>query len=370
MAGGDPLLTDVPISPMPPERFRVVLGDRYVEVEDAIARARESFAGRAIWHVNSTAVGGGVAELLHSLLAYARGAGVDVRWVVVGGQPHFFRVTKTLHNRLHGLDGEPLTEEDEREYREVMEANAEELAALVRPGDFVYLHDPQTAGMTERMVEAGAIVIWRCHIGADEPTEIVRSAWSFLRPMLANAHQYVFSRRQYAWEGLDPERIAVIEPSIDAFSPKNEELSKRTVRSILDRIGLSPNGHEPAVFRRQDGSVGRVDRVAAIDQELPVPSDARLVTQVSRWDRLKDPIGVLEGFAGHVSDEDVHLLLSGRWRTASPTTPRALRCWSACAPRMRPSLTTFAPGSISSACRWTTRRRTRRWSTRSSVARP
>jgi trehalose synthase len=306
-------LEQVPIAPLPPERFREVLGEDYDVVEPAMTRARELLEGRAVWHLNSTAAGGGVAELLHSLLAYARGAGVDVRWAVTNGDPDFFRVTKALHNRLHGFDGDPspLSQEDRELYLRVAAANAEAMSELVRPGDIVYLHDPQTAGMTERMVELGAIVIWRCHIGADRPNPAVHDAWSFLRPLIEPAHEYVFSRADYAWEGLDPAKVAVIAPSIDAFSPKNEELPEETVDSILDRIGLSPNGGAPTVFHRQDGSVARVDRRASIEQDLPLPADAPVLTQVSRWDRLKDPAGVLEGFVGYVTDERARLLLVG-----------------------------------------------------------
>ena len=306
-----PRLTDVPISPLPPERFREVLGERYAEVERAIENARRLFEGRVIWHINSTAAGGGVAELLHSLLAYARGAHVDVRWLVIGGNPEFFSVTKSLHNQLHGIATEPLGEAERQAYRAASEANAAELAELVRPEDVVFLHDPQTAGMVGGLVEAGANVIWRCHIGADQPNAIVREAWSFLRPLIEPAHCYVFSRPQYAWEGLAPERVAVISPSIDAFSPKNEELGPEIVAAILDRIGLTPNGGAPAVFQRQDGSMARVDRRALIEQDCELPADARVLTQVSRWDRLKDPVGVLEGFAGYVEGDDAHLLLVG-----------------------------------------------------------
>ncbi len=306
-------LEQVPIAPLPPERFREVLGDEYAVVEPAITRARKLLEGRAVWHLNSTAAGGGVAELLHSLLAYARGAGVDVRWAVTQGSPDFFRVTKALHNRLHGVDGdpEPLSEEDRAVYLRVAAANAEAMSDLVRPGDIVYLHDPQTAGMSERMVELGAVVIWRCHIGADRPNAAVHDAWSFLRPLIEPAHEYVFSRAEYAWEGLDPAKVAVIAPSIDAFSPKNEDLQEETVSSILDRIGLASGGGAATVFHRQDGSIARVDRRATIVQDSPLPADAPVLCQVSRWDRLKDPVGVLEGFVGYVSDERARLLLVG-----------------------------------------------------------
>src|SRR5947207_9533362 len=99
-------VTEVPIQPLSPERFRTVLGDRYAEVEDAIDRAGELLSGRVVWHVNSTARGGGVVELLQSLLAYARGAGVDARWLVISGDEDFFAVTKRIHNQLHGSPGD------------------------------------------------------------------------------------------------------------------------------------------------------------------------------------------------------------------------------------------------------------------------
>ncbi len=111
-------LTHIPVAPLPPERFRELLGDRYREVADGIRRARDVFAGRAIWHVNSTARGGGVVELLRSLLAYARGAGVDARWVVIEGDRDFFRITKRIHNHLHGApgDGGPLGDAEREAY--------------------------------------------------------------------------------------------------------------------------------------------------------------------------------------------------------------------------------------------------------------
>jgi trehalose synthase len=306
-------LESVPISPFPLERFRTVLGDRYAEVEAATERALELLTGRAVWHINSTPAGGGVAELLHSLLAYARGAGADVRWSVIEGNPDFYRVTKGIHNRLHGVDGDlaPLSAAERDVYLRTQEANAEALAELVAPGDIVYLHDPQTAGMTARMVDTGATVIWRSHVGADRPDGPAREVWDFLRPLVEPAHQYVFSRSDYVWQGLDRNKVAIIEPSIDAFSEKNEELSAATVAAILDRIGLAPDGGVPAVFQRHDGTMARVDRRAEIVQDQPLPPEAPVLAQVSRWDRLKDPIGVLEGFVAGVTVEEAHLLLVG-----------------------------------------------------------
>ena len=307
-------LTHVPVAPLPPDRFRELLGERYRELEEVIVRGRELFAGRVVWHVNSTARGGGVAELLQSLLAYARGGGVDTRWVVVDGNPEFFGVTKRMHNHLHGApgDGGPLGEAEHAVYEQTLRENAQELAATVAAPDIVFLHDPQTAGMVEAVRATGATVVWRCHVGLDLPNDLARQAWSFLRPYVAEAQAYVFSRREFVWEALDGERVWIVPPSIDAFSPKNQDLDGESVRAILAVAGLLRDG-EPskARFTREDGSPGRVDRSAEMLQEETIPDGAPLVTQVSRWDRLKDPMGVLRCFAEHLADHEAHLLLAG-----------------------------------------------------------
>ncbi len=296
------------------ERFRALIGEDYAEVEAAAARAAELFAGRVVWNVNSTARGGGVVELLQSLLGYARGAGVDARWVVVDGSPEFFEVTKRIHNRLHGSpgDGGELGESERQVYERTLRASAAELAATVSPRDVVFCHDPQTAGLVTPLLETGATVVWRCHVGIDLPNEIAREAWAFLREYVRRAHAYIFSRREHAWEGLAEERIWVVPPSIDAFAPKNQELSAGSVSAILARaaIGAGRDGVVPT-FVRFDGSPGRVDRTAEVDQDAPIPADAPLIAQVSRWDRLKDPAGVLRGFTEHSASPEAHLLLAG-----------------------------------------------------------
>jgi trehalose synthase len=303
-------LQSVPISPLPPEHFRELLGDAWPEIEQTIDEVTENFDGRVIWHVNSTASGGGVAELLHSLLSYVRGAGVDTRWEVIGGDAEFFSITKRLHNALHGAGTAP-GERERAHYEEVLADDAAELGSLVRPNDVVYLHDPQTAGMVPAMADSGALVVWRCHVGVDEPNGTARAAWEFLRPYLERANIYVFSREAFIWGGLDPDKVAVIQPSIDAFSPKNEDLEPEVVRAVIGRIGLTANGAGAATFRRQDGTRGRVDRSARIEQDVLLPPDVPVVAQVSRWDRLKDPLGVLRGFARHVRSPAAHLLLVG-----------------------------------------------------------
>ena len=308
----DPSFVPVPTHPL--QRFKPLLGDAFTEIEEVAAWARTGFAGRAIWHVSSTARGGGVAELLHSLLPYARDAGVDVRWAVLRGEPDFFCVTKRLHNHLHGDrgDGGALDDEARQIYESALRANLEILDPLMQRGDVVYLHDPQPAGLVPALCERGLKVIWRCHIGVDHPNDLVHGAWDFLRRYVEPADAYVFSRRGYLWEGLDEDKAWFMPPVIDPFSPKNEELEPEVVAAILKEIGLSRDGLERAPsFTRADGTPGRVERQAEILQEEELPDDAKVVAQVSRWDRLKDPGGLLEMLDRCLDEPDVHLVLAG-----------------------------------------------------------
>jgi trehalose synthase len=307
-------LQEVPVASLSPERFESLLGQGWKQVDEAIDEARRLLKGRVVWNVNSTARGGGVAELLQSLLAYARGAGVDVRWLTISGNPDFFRVTKRIHNRLHESEGDggPLGPEEREVYESALAEAADELVQLVQPGDIVDIHDPQPAGLLPHVVSADVKVIWRCHIGVDRPGELARGAWDFMRRYIEDADAYIFSRKPFVWDGLDQNRIWIIPPSIDAFSPKNEELSPEAVGGILAAIGLQDTadpGH--ALFQRFDGTESRVTRSADLTQDGPLPEDAPVVCQVSRWDRLKDPVGVQRSFAEFVESEAAHLVLAG-----------------------------------------------------------
>jgi trehalose synthase len=267
-----------------------------------------------VWNVSATAVGGGVAEMVRSLLAYARGAAVDARWVVIEGTPDFFHLTKRLHNALHGAagDGSSLGDNQRRLFEAVAAENAAELAPMVREHDVVVVHDPQPAGLVPALLARGARVIWRCHIGHDQINEEVERGWRFLTPYLRDASAYVFSRAAYVPPMLDGSRAVVIPPSIDPFSPKNQPLDVGVVRAILAHTGIVAGPSDGnTVFEREDGTPGRVDRMAEIVRDGPPPAwDVPLVVQVSRWDRLKDPIGVLEGFA-LLQDPRAHLILAG-----------------------------------------------------------
>jgi trehalose synthase len=268
-----------------------------------------------IWNVNSTAKGGGVVEMLRPLLGYARGAGIDARWAVISGEPEFFAITKRLHNHLHGFagDGGTLGPHEHEVYEQTLAASAEELAALVMPDDIVILHDPQTAGLGKALRETGATLIWRCHVGLDEANEQAHRAWDFLRGYVLDAHMYVFSRAGFAWEGLPRDRITVIRPSIDAFAPKNAEQTTEQSLAILASAGIFAHGSdEYPMFTRADGTPSRVERQAEMLEEEQLEPGQPLVTQVSRWDQLKDPLGVLRSFTDHVAPRtDAHLLLAG-----------------------------------------------------------
>jgi len=157
----------------------------------------------------------------------------------------------------------------------------------------------------------------------------VRSAWNFLRAYVTKAQALVFSRRRYVWEGLEPSRVHIIPPSIDAFTTKNRELDEDTVSGLLHAGGIlrGPNGD--ADFMRSDGSRAHISRRVEGMPEGGLPDDAKIVLQVSRWDRLKDPIGVMDGFAQHVApDIDAHLILAGPAPTSvsdDPEQPQILR---------------------------------------------
>ncbi len=313
-------LHEVPLSPAPLERLVELLpAEQSERFRKVIGKAQKLLDDRVVWNINSTASGGGVAEMLQALIAYALAASVDTRWLVIQGDPPFFALTKRLHNFLHGSpgDGGLLGPDEHALYASLLEEHHADLLQRVRRGDVVLLHDPQTAGLVDVLREAGAVVIWRCHIGADLSTEHTERGWDFLRPYVENADALVFTRAEYAPDWVSPDRLHVIAPSIDPFSLKNCELDGETVDRILRTVGLAPNGRdeETVTFQGRDGSSHLVRRHSGLTggASAPAPADAPLVVQVSRWDRLKDMAGVMTAFTDSVAEThpSAHLLLVG-----------------------------------------------------------
>ncbi len=310
---------EIQIAPAQGGRLNALLSQERNDQFDVVAAgARELLEGRVVWNVNATAHGGGVAEMLQTLLASVRGVGVDTRWLVLSGSPEFFAITKRIHNVLHGEpgDGGPLGAAEHAAVAEALRSDLVDMASLVGPRDVVVLHDPQTAGMVTRLRETGAKVVWRCHIGRDTPNALTDAGWAFLRPLIVDADAFVFSRRAYAPDWIRPEKLHIITPSIDPFSAKNAALTDAEVEATLGYAGLLEGTSDPRAvrFARRDGTLGTARQHKGLDiNGAPIPRDARLVIQISRWDRLKDMTGVLKAFVDNLArmPADVHLLLVG-----------------------------------------------------------
>ena len=267
-------MQEVEVKPLPLEQLSSSLTpERARRLMEYAERAQASFGDRTIWHVNATAHGGGVAEMLQTLLAYGRGAQIENRWLVLDGEAEFFAITKRLHNRLHGDpgDGGPLGEREHACYRRVLATNLAEMLTVIDARDIVLLHDPQTAGMVDGLRAAGARVVWRCHVGRDTANAETDEAWGFLRSYLEHADAFVFSRAEYVPGWVDRTRLVIIPPSIDPFSAKNRELDPGAVSAILATVGLlagaDPGG--PVSFECRDGSQGTVRHHADLVADGP-----------------------------------------------------------------------------------------------------
>jgi trehalose synthase len=225
-------------------------------IEELREQAR-ALHGARILHVNATPYGGGVSELLRSSVPLLRDLGLTVDWKVIGGNRDFFRATKALHNALQGAE-RSLTESEQAAYEQSMTENAPTLDGSY---DFIVIHDPQPVGLLRAHGKGRARWVWRCHIDTSEPNP---QAWGFLAPYLDGFDAAVFTMPEFVPPDLPVPRVEVIAPAIDPLSPKNIELDARTANQILDWIGV----------------------------DLP----GRLVTQVSRFDRWKDPLGVIDAY--------------------------------------------------------------------------
>ncbi len=190
-------------------------------------------------------------------------------------------------------------------------ANAETLLGRVRPGDIAVLHDPQVAALAGPLRAAGLTTIWRCHVGADVRNDYTQAAWDFLRPYLEPVDAFVFSRPEYAPVPLHDGRVRICPPTIDPLSPKNQPLASHEVIGIASRIGLV--AADDAAGAAQSAAMRRIRGAASITRlGAPIPTDSPLIVQVSRWDPLKDPIGMIDAFVRLDLDRHgCHLALVG-----------------------------------------------------------
>lgn len=240
----------------------------------------DDLKGATVVHVNSTREGGGVAEILAWLNPLMQELGLNTSWEVIEGNPDFFHVTKTFHN---GLQGTQVTLNDHMiaAYESTVAENAERLRSKLEAADFVFIHDPQPAHLLQLCPQRKGKWTWRCHIDASHPN---RRIWNYLRGQVTGFDASIFSMPEFAQRLPHPQFL--IAPSIDPLSEKNMELDEREINHTLDTYGIS--------------------------RELP------LLTQISRFDRFKDPVGVIHAFNLLNGTVDAQLVLAGGGATDDP----------------------------------------------------
>ncbi len=241
-----------------------------------------SLSGKVVQNINSTSIGGGVAEILNRMVPILQELGVDARWSVIRGSPAFFEVTKKFHNALHGRK-EAISDDDFALFLEVSEKN---MAEMEFHGQMIIIHDPQPVALI-RKKEAGRKWIWRCHVDVSRPDERV---WSFLERFVLQYDATVFSAPAFSQRL--PIRQFLVSPSIDPLSDKNKELPNDTVDAVMRKLGI--------------------------------PRDKPIITQVSRFDYIKDPVGVIRAFQLVQKSIDATLVLVGGGASDDPESERVL----------------------------------------------
>jgi trehalose synthase len=247
------------------EDYTPIVGQSII---DELRLLAEKLTGKVIQHINSTAVGGGVAEILNRMVPLLKELGVDTRWDLIKGGQDFFAVTKKFHNVLHGKADE-VSRQDFDVFLETSQKNIEEVATY---GDIVFIHDPQPIALINK--KASNKWIWRCHIDVSNPHPEV---WEFLERFIVNYDASVFSSPKFAQKL--PIRQFLISPSIDPLSDKNKELPEEVIHSVLDKYGIK--------------------------------NDKPIILQISRFDRLKDPVGVIKTYELVKRYNDCQLILAG-----------------------------------------------------------
>ncbi len=228
------------------------------EVISDIRELAQPLQDARVVHVNATAYGGGVAEMLQTLVPLMRDAGLDAEWQVIEGTDEFFNVTKAAHNGLQGMEIE-LTGDMKEIWKRYNRMNAEQFEGDC---DFVVIHDPQPAGMLHYGEgEVGEAWAWRCHIDTSHPNP---AYWDFFAPYINEYDTAIFTMEQYVGPGVEFEQLAIITPTIDPLSPKNKPMPLEEAEEVVKRYGL--------------------------DVDRPV------ISQVSRFDPWKDPLGVIDAY--------------------------------------------------------------------------
>jgi trehalose synthase len=235
---------------------------------DELRLLAEKLDGKMIQHINSTAVGGGVAEILSRMVPLLKEIGVNTRWDLIKGGQDFFTVTKKFHNALHGK-AEEVTQQDFDVFMETSQKNIEEVDTC---GDIVFIHDPQPIALIKK--KSNNKWIWRCHIDVSKPHQKV---WEFLERFIVNYDASVFSSPKFAQKLPIPQFL--ISPSIDPLSDKNKELPVEVINSVLEKYGIK--------------------------------NDKPIILQISRFDRLKDPVGVIKAYKLVRRYNDCQLILAG-----------------------------------------------------------
>lgn len=304
--------------------------ERLIALQHVAPTVRAAMRDQVVWNINTGIAVGGAHEMIHSMLSGIGALGVEVHWVTFDAEPEFLTTCKRLHNWVYGRpgDGRHMTEVTRSHYETLLGHEIAYLRERANPGDIAIVHDPQTAGLIPYLKDMGCKVVWRCHLGTAEANEWTRAAWDFLRPYVAKADTVIVSQPDYAPDFVPDDKLLIMSPSIDGNSTRNIYIDASVVDDTLVRANIV-DGNESAhhvEFRRQDGATGAVRRhFDLVHGHQLIPADAQLVTQVSRWDRLKDMRGVLRSFVEHrtLFDADVHLALVGPNPGSEQSDPEA-----------------------------------------------
>lgn len=315
----------------------VVGAERISEVRAALAAAGERLDGRTAWHVSDHSTRGGVAELLNAVIPGFQGEGLATRWSVPQTGSAFRQVTKALYYQLCGVappSGGGILAGGRQVYERTCRAAAAELVAKAGRRSVVILHDHQTAGLLPYLREAGCTVLWQSHTGTPLCWEPAAEAWEFLRTYLSAAHGFVTSHSGVLPSGLPDVPHHVVDPSINPLSLKNLSIQPGDLPAqLISRADLVEG---PADGGGSTGALADLlvrQPVQVVRGGGPVPAGAPLVTQVSRWDRVKDVPGVMRGFAEHVDPAfGAHLMLvgpdPGRDRESSRVFAECCEAWT------------------------------------------